>query len=288
MIELPVKNQNTKTMVIRPNGRSAAWIAPNYILGCNAGCSDSYCYVRRFKRPNIYVNQNWKEINQKVLEHSLGLPVFVSDQTDEKYWTYDICEASDLNYHWKDTEWESILEFYNQTPNIKATFATKFTNKKLESIMVNDGKLRLRFSLMPQLLSNKLEPNTSKVKHKLDQVEKLQSSGWDVHFNFSPVIFTDNWIDLYKKLFEQIKERQIQLKSEVIFLTHNEFKHNDNLSNNFQYEDLLWKPEIQEEKQSQYGGTNIRYKVGLKSQMINEFKFLYSNFFPIETIRYIF
>jgi spore photoproduct lyase len=79
-----------------------------------------------------------------------------------------------------------------------------------------------------------------------------------------------------------------QVKAEVIFLTHNVKKHKWNLENNVAGEDLLWTPEIQEAKTSQYGGENLRYKMKLKREWIKEFIKLHDEVIPWNTIRYIF
>jgi hypothetical protein len=52
--------------------------------------------------------------------------------------------------------------------------------------------------------------------------------------------------------------------------------------------DLIWRPDIQESKDSQYAADNIRYKWQLKKQMIGEFTALYAEFFDPSNIRYIF
>ena len=36
--DLPIKNQNTKTLGIKPNGRSSDFVTPNFIMGCNSSC----------------------------------------------------------------------------------------------------------------------------------------------------------------------------------------------------------------------------------------------------------
>ena len=74
----------------------------------------------------------------------------------------------------------------------------------------------------------------------------------------------------------------------LIFIVSKEDKHAYNLANNLPGESLLWKPEIQEEKISQYGGENIRYKHKLKAQYIKEWTELHDNIIPWNTIRYIF
>ncbi len=78
------------------------------------------------------------------------------------------------------------------------------------------------------------------------------------------------------------------VKAEVIFLTHNKDKHLYNLLNNLPGENLLWNPELQEDKISQYGGKNIRYKHQLKSQFIKQWTDLHDKKIPWNKIRYIF
>ena len=79
-----------------------------------------------------------------------------------------------------------------------------------------------------------------------------------------------------------------QVHAEVIFLTHNEKKHEENLKKHPETELDLWNPAIQEEKVSQYGGTNIRYARHLKPLYIDAFKAVHEKTIPWNTIRYIF
>ena len=71
-------------------------------------------------------------------------------------------------------------------------------------------------------------------------------------------------------------------------MTHNEKMHKHNIDNNIIGEDLLWSPEIQESKISQYGGKNIRYKYGKKRMYINNFINSHKSVVPWQKIRYIF
>jgi spore photoproduct lyase len=79
-----------------------------------------------------------------------------------------------------------------------------------------------------------------------------------------------------------------KVKAEVIFLTHNKNKHVYNLMEKLPGEDLLWRPDIQEDKISEFGGTNLRYKHDLKAQYIKEWTELHDQIIPWNTIRYIF
>jgi hypothetical protein len=79
-----------------------------------------------------------------------------------------------------------------------------------------------------------------------------------------------------------------QVLAEVIFLTHNFKKHIVNVGRHPQTEVTLWRPELQELKQSQYGGENVRYKLGVKGKFIQQFKELHNSKIPWNKIRYIF
>jgi spore photoproduct lyase len=170
------------------------------------------------------------------------------------------------------------------------SFATKYVNEKLLDYNP-EGKIRIRFSLMPQGYAHVLEPNTSSIENRIKAIDKFIAAGYDVHINFSPVIVTNSWLLDYKHLFEQVDKYvhfKDKVKAEVIFLTHNEGKHEYNLANNLPGENLLWTPDIQEDKVSQYGGKNIRYKRNLKAQYIKQWTELHDEIIPWNTIRYIF
>ena len=286
--KLEIKHQKTKTLLIKENGRSSDYVTPNFILSCNAGCS--YCYTYRFGRNKVYVNNNIDQILEVIRQHSLKLGTKVPNQTDAKYFTYDIGCDTDINYHWNDYNWVKVLKFFTETPNIKATFATKFVNKQL--LPYGNEKLRMRFSLMPQNISNIIEKGTSLITQRIRNIDTFIDNGWDIHLNFSPVVYYKGWLEDYEKLFieiDQTVKHKDKIKCEVIFLTHNESLHNKNLeNNNIEQEDLLWKPEIQEIKTSQYGGDNIRYKWEFKDELIQEFKQLHNKIIPYCDIRYIF
>tara|TARA_B100000497_G_C7362826_1_gene234954 strand:- start:152 stop:586 length:435 start_codon:yes stop_codon:yes gene_type:complete len=144
---------------------------------------------------------------------------------------------------------------------------------------------------MPQNIADRVEPYTAEIIDRIKAVDAFIEAGYEVHLNFSPVIVYKNWIEDYKLLFEMCNdyiENKEEVLAEVIFLTHNKDKHYHNLRSNTPGEELLWVPEIQEPKLSQYGGRNIRYKHQLKSQWIDKWLKLHDNIVPWNKVRYIF
>ena len=174
------------------------------------------------------------------------------------------------------------------------SFATKYVNKELLDFNP-EGKIRIRFSLMPYELLERLEPNTSKLYERLRAVRLFRNAGYEVHLNFSPVIVHDNWFQHYEQLFRTIANfaksdgwDNDEVKAEVIFLTHNEEKHWYNIKNKLPGEEFLYTPKIQESKTSQYGGDNLRYEHKRKAKYIEQFRTLHDGILPWNTIRYIF
>lgn len=277
-----------KSFVIRESGRSTDFISPSFGHGCLYNCS--YCYMKRHKPEGLDVAKNINDILTEINNHAFFAVVDKPNQTHHKFITYDISCNEDFALHAKYYDWEYIFNFFKNHPIAMASLATKYVNKHLLEYNA-ERKVRIRFSLMPQSYSDYLEPNTSSIEDRIKAIDKFIEAGYDVHINFSPVIVTEGWLNSYKTLFEQVEkhvDNKDKVKAEVIFLTHNKAKHERNLAYGLPGEHLLWRPVLQEDKVSQYGGINIRYKHDLKSIFIEEFKELHSEIIPWNTIRYIF
>ena len=279
-----------KTFKIRPSGRSTDFISPSFGYGCLYNCS--YCYMKRHQPTGLSVATNTEDILTEINSHAAFAVVDKPNQTHEKYTTYDISCNEDFALHAKHHEWEKIFTFFKDHPDIMGSFATKYVNNKLLSFNP-EGKIRIRFSLMPQKMADIHEPNTSKIIDRIKAINDFIEAGYDVHINFSPVIVTDTWIKDYRELFEGVdaivdRKYKDRVKAEVIFLTHNFKKHIVNLESNPETEVDLWVPNIQESKVSQYGGKNVRYNYKLKREYIKEVKQLHNKIIPWNTIRYIF
>lgn len=283
-----VEEVTRKSMQIRPSGRSTDFIAPSFGYGCLYNCG--YCYMKRHKPEGLSVAKNIEDVLTAIDHHSWFADVEKPNQTHDEFITYDIGCNEDLALHYKFYEFQKIVKFFKEHDKAYGSFATKYVNPKMLSF--DPGrKIRIRFSLMPQKYADLLEPGTSKIIDRIRAIDLFARKGWDVHINFSPVIVTEGWEAEYAALF-QLVDRNVMLqhdvKAEVIFLTHNKDKHEYNIKHGILGEELLWRPDIQEDKVSQYGGENIRYKSGLKEDYIRSFRSIHDLIIPWNTIRYIF
>ena len=283
---MEIKKQKTKTLVTRDNGRSSDAISPNFIYGCLGGCMKSYCYVGRFNNNKVFINENTSDILSSINKwaENKSMPK-IPNQVDDAYYCIDIGCSTDVPLHSKYYQWQEVFDFFNTHPKLKSTFATKYPTKfRLDDYNLFPTKHRIRISLMPQKYADVLEPNTDSIADRIAIIPKLQEK-MEVHINFSPIIYEEGWLDEYRKLFEIIVAAGINVPCECIFLTYNDtsYKNASEAVNN-----LCWKPEIQESKNSEYAADNIRYKYQLKAKMISEFVELYSKYFDTKNIRYIF
>ncbi len=282
-----------KTFPVRPNGRSADFIASGFASGCAMACA--YCYVPRrkgFANP-ISTFVNLEPMLRAVERHAAKQGSKRAAQTDPTHWVYDIGENSDVSVdalisdNVKDT-----VAFFRSLPNAKASFATKYVNRDLLGYQP-EGKIRVRFSLMPQRLARTVDVRTTPMSERVAAINDFVAAGYEVHLNFSPVILYETWRDDYAELFAELDDvlsptTKAQVKAEVIFLTHNAQLHEANLGWHPRAEALLWTPETQEAKTSQMGGTNVRYRHGLKGKQVATFKALLKKEMPYCTVRYAF
>jgi spore photoproduct lyase len=283
-----IKKITRKSMLIRPSGRSTDFISPSFGYGCLYNCS--YCYMKRHKDNGLDVATNTGDILTAINNHAYFTPVDKPNQTHAEYTTYDISCNEDFALHAKHHEWEKVFKFFKDHPVAMGSFATKYVNPKLLSFDPQ-SKVRIRFSLMPQHKSDLHEPSTSKIIDRIKAIDTFIDAGYDVHVNYSPIIVYEGWLEDYKNLFNLVNtyvKNKNKVLSECIFLTHNFKKHTINLSKHPETEIDLWVLTKQEVKRSQYGGENIRYKLGMKAEYIKQFKQLHNQIIPWNTIRYIF
>lgn len=276
-----IKLQKTKTLVTKDNNNSANCIAPNLIYGCFGGCVNTYCYMSRYNGNRVFVNTNVDDIFNSVVEWEKGFTK-VPDQQDPRWTMVDIACNSDLVLMQKHLP-EHLMDYlkrYDDHPTLNTTMATKYPG--LLKIQVNhfNKKPRVRVSLMPQVYSDILEPKMQKIDSRIKDINRLKQLGWEVHCNYSPVVFYKGWEEEYDRLFAQVKEQAGINKCEVIALTN----HKNQMARS--------SPEAQELMKYSNEVKNkqgiMRYPLSYKYKLIDKFKQIYQRYFPLDTIRYIF
>jgi len=278
---MKIKYQETKSLTTKPNNNSANSIAPNMIYGCFGGCVNTYCYMSRYNGTRVFVNTNVDDIFNSVLKWEKSY-VKVPDQQDPVYKMVDIACNTDLVLMQRHMS-EPLVQYlkrYDDHPSLNSTMATKYP--KLLTTDVNHfiKKPRVRISMMPQKYSSVLEPNMQSISSRIQDINRLKSLGWEVHINYSPVIFYNGWEEEYRMLFDEVKRVAGVNNCEIIALTNHKFQM---LKCNDAAKELM---KYSSEVKNKSGV--MRYPIKWKSQWIAKLINEYTKFFPEETIRYIF
>jgi spore photoproduct lyase len=279
-----IKTQKTRTLITKDNNNSANCIAPNLIYGCFGGCVDTYCYMSRYNGRRVFVNTNVDEIFESVVEWEKTYNK-VPDQQDPVYTMVDIACNTDLvlmQKHVKKTgiSLHDYLLMYDKHENLNTTMATKYPGLLTLDVRHFNKPPRVRVSLMPQAYSNVLEPKMQKISSRIEDINRLKDLGWEVHINYSPVVFQRRWIQEYDDLFAEVKRVAGVNKCEVIVLTNHK---NQMAKASVEAQELMkYSSEIKN------NSGVMRYPLSQKTRLLQQWKQLYNKYFELETIRYIF
>ncbi|MGK6323166.1 spore photoproduct lyase family protein [Sphingomonas sp. DT-51] len=283
-----------KGLAMRPNGRSADFIAPSSSNGCAMACA--YCYVGRRKgyANPISVFVNIDAVTRAIARHAAKLGRKTEPNSiDPVDWVYDLGENGDLSIDAALSDnVRDLVAAFRALPNAKGSFATKFVNRDLLDYDPQ-GRTRVRFSLMPETIAKVVDVRTSPMRERIAAINDFVAAGYEVHVNFSPVIVHEGWEADWKALFAELDAAlspaaRAQLKCEIIFLTHNEGLHDLNLRWHPRAEEWLWRPDLQEPKWSQSGMRNLRYRAGWKRQWLDRFIGWLREALPYCEVRYAF
>lgn len=276
-----IKVQKTKTLVTKDNNNSANCIAPNLVYGCFGGCVDTYCYMSRYNGHRVFVNENVDQIFNSVVEWEKGFSK-VPDQQDPKYTMVDIACNTDLVLMQKHLP-EPLIDYlkrYDDHPRLNTTMATKYPSLLNLDVKKFNKKPRVRVSLMPQRFANVLEPKMQKTVDRINEINRLKDLGWEVHINYSPVVFSKGWEEAYDELFRMVKSIAGENKCEVIALTN----HPNQMAKASDEAKKLMKDSCEVKSKSGV----MRYPLVYKKGWLDHWVFLYTGYFNSNTIRYIF
>lgn len=206
-----------KTQKFEPNHKTSDFLVPYTSSGCIAMCMYCYlvCHYNKCAYLRLFVNR--EELLQKIINYSLK---------SEKELIFEIGSNSDLileNTITGNLEW--TIEKFAKEGRGMITLPTKFSFVDSLLNLDHQGKTIIRMSLNPEEIINKIEFGTSKLKDRIEAIKKLYKAGYKVGIIIAPIVFTDNWKELYEQLIKQISEeldekQKIQIPFEFIFMTY--------------------------------------------------------------------
>ena len=152
--------------------------------------------------------------------------IIKTGETSEKELTFEIGSNSDLileNTITNNLVW--TIENFKDTKKGFLTFPTKFDMVDDLLPLNHNGKVTVRMSVNPEEIINKVEFGTSRLKNRVQAINKLADAGYPIGMLIALVILVENWKELYsnliKYLYENLNEKaKRQAFFEIIFMTY--------------------------------------------------------------------
>ena len=198
-----------KTHKYIPNYKVSNFLVPYTSSGCTAMCM--YCYLvcnyNKCAYLRLFVNR----------EQMLDKIIKTANNTTENY-VFEIGSNSDLileNTITNNLVW--TIENFKNSPKGKLTFPTKFAMVEPILNLDHHGKIIIRMSVNPEEIINKCEFGTSRLKQRIEAINKLAEARYKVGIIVAPIILVDNWKRLYEDLFKELNELLTEKAKKEIF-----------------------------------------------------------------------
>ena len=199
-----------KTHKFVENHKVSDYLVPYTSSGCTASCL--YCYLvcnyNKCAYLRLFVNR--EQMLEKIVKTSLK---------SEKELTFEIGSNSDLileNTITNNLVW--TIENFKNTEKGKLTFPTKFDMVEPILPLEHKGKITVRMSVNPEEIINRVEFGTSRLQGRIEAINKLKEAGYQIGILIAPVIFVENWKELYLQLIQRLEsELSFKVKKDVFF-----------------------------------------------------------------------
>ena len=289
---IPVRNT---ALTIRPSGRAVDFVTPHFVRGCLGACRLAYCHINEGQGDGIEVSGNTEEILQAIHRHAMAQPwPRLANRSDDRYYTYDFAPATDLALHYDRQDWARVIRFFSEHPRAKGAFSMKYLREDLwTKLRIDNGKVRVRMSLLPEPARKLLEPTAPSVTERLAAIPLLQQAGYEVDLNFSPLICYEGWLDDYAALFTQINSVLADadkgaIRYEATLLSHHPKRRLRNLDQGRDAaEQLLFNSGIQELVGAGAPHEIIRYRYELRRGILRQWRELHDRILPWNEGRFV-
>ena len=268
-----------KTHKFVENHKVSDFLVPYTSSGCTAMCM--YCYLvcnyNKCAYLRLFVNR----------EQMLDKIIKVANES-EKNQVFEIGSNSDLvleNTITNNLVW-TIQNFASSNKGM-LTFPTKFDMVDDILNLNHKGKVIVRVSMNPEEIINKVEFGTSRLKGRIEAINKLAEAGYKVGILIAPVILVENWKELYENLIKRLEaELSEKVKKqaffEIIFMTYS-YVHTKINAEAFPNAINLYNEEIMTGR----GNGKYAYKKEIKEDSQKYILELMQRYFPSNEIKYI-
>ncbi len=168
----------------------------SHILNCLYDCR--YCFLQgMFQSAHYVLFVNYEdfisELKQTIAQHHKE-PVHIFSGYD--------CDSLALDPLTNFTN--SFLPFFEDEPNALLELRTKSTQARTLLKRKALSNCVVAFSFTPDKISQVLEHKVPSIEKRLNTMIELQKAGWQIGLRFDPLIYSDDYKELYKALFHDL------------------------------------------------------------------------------------
>lgn len=170
----------------------------SHMLNCIYDCR--YCFLQGMYRSANYVLFINYEDFDTAIENSAA-------ESDEPAWFFSGYDCDSLALEPVSGFMEHTLPLFRKLDNARLELRTKSTQVRHLLEVEAMQNCIVAFSLSPGALAGALEHKAPPLQKRLDALAKLQRAGWPVGLRFDPIIYCDNYQQLYDEFFQQVFAR---------------------------------------------------------------------------------
>lgn len=170
----------------------------SHMLNCIYDCR--YCFLQgMYRSANYILFVNYEDFDQAITETAKQHP-------DEQVYFFSGYDCDSLALEPVTQFIEHTLPVFRKLDNAVIELRTKSTQiRNLLNVEAMPNCV-VAFSLSPDSLTRALEHKTPSLQKRLDALVKLQQAGWPIGLRFDPIIYCDNYPEIYRQFFSHVFE----------------------------------------------------------------------------------
>ena len=168
----------------------------SHLLNCPYDCR--YCFLQGMYQSAHYVLfVNYEDFQSDIV-------AVLDSHENEEVTFFSGYDADSLAFNANTQFIENFIPFFRNHPKALLELRTKSANVKSLLDCQPIYNAVVAFSMTPDSISRKVEHRVPKLLQRLKAMRQLQQAGWRLGLRFDPLIYTDNFQELYDQLLSDI------------------------------------------------------------------------------------
>ncbi len=171
----------------------------SHMLNCIYDCR--YCFLQgMYRSANYILFINYEDFDRAIIDTANQRP-------DEQNYFFSGYDCDSLALEPVTRFIEHTLPVFRGLDNAVIELRTKST--QIRNLLETEAMANcvVAFSLSPDSLAQALEHKAPPLRKRLDALEKLQQAGWPFGLSFDPIIYCDDYQEIYQAFFAEVFAR---------------------------------------------------------------------------------